>query len=117
MAEDREMGKNLDSRTRNVVRYYLPENDMLEQLTGLFSAFSDETRVRMVSALSITEMCVTDLAEVLNVNQTTVSHQLKLLRNSGVVQGIREGKTVYYSLKSPVICDLMLMGVKKIEEM
>ena len=71
----------LDKRTADLVREYVPEGDVLDSVVMFFSIFADSTRVRMLSALAISEMCVTDLSRVLDINQTTVSHQLRLLKN------------------------------------
>lgn len=101
----------LDKSTAETVREYLPKNDVLNNMVNFFSLFSDVTRVKMLSALSIAEMCVTDLAAVLDINQTTVSHQLKLLRDSGFVKYRREGKVIYYSARKKTVNDVMMTGV------
>ena len=77
-----------------------------------FSVFADSTRVRMLSALAISEMCVTDLSRVLGINQTTVSHQLRLLKNLGIVKCERYGKIIFYSLINDTVNDVMLKGVE-----
>ena len=102
----------LDRRTAELVREYVPEGDVLDSVVCFFSVFADPTRVRMLSALAISEMCVTDLACVLEMNQTTVSHQLQLLRNTGLVTFSRQGKTVFYKLSTPKINEVMLSGVE-----
>ena len=84
----------LDRRTKDLVREYVPEGDVLDSITCFFSVFADPTRVRMLSALAISEMCVTDLSRVLEINQTTVSHQLRLLKNLGIVKCERFGKVI-----------------------
>ena len=66
----------------------------------------------MLSALAISDMCVTDLAVVLNLNQTTVSHQLRLLRDLGAVKYKRQGKILFYSLKNDLISEVLLKGVE-----
>ena len=68
----------LDRRTKELVKEYVPDGDVLDGIVCFFSVFADYTRVRMLSALAISEMCVTDLSRVLEINQTTVSHQLRL---------------------------------------
>ena len=77
-----------------------------------FSIFSDYTRLKMISALAISEMCVSDISELLCLNQTTVSHQLRLLKNWGIVQGKRDGKIVFYSLTNELLSDVLLKGVE-----
>ena len=101
----------LDNKTVEIVKKYLPENDVLNNMVNFFSLFSDVTRVKMLSALSISEMCVSDLSHILDINQTTISHQLKLLRDNGFVKFRREGKVIYYSAKRKTINDVMMTGV------
>ena len=102
----------LDKRTQSLVTEYVPTEDMLFDLVKFFSVFSDVTRLKMLSALAISEMCVTDISSVLKVNQTTVSHQLRLLKNLGAVKQRRQGKVVFYSLKNDLINDVLLKGVE-----
>lgn len=102
----------LDRRTKDLVKEYVPEGDVLDSITCFFGVFSDPTRVRMLSALAISEMCVTDLSRVLDINQTTVSHQLRLLKNLGIVKCERDGKIITYSLVNETVNDVMLKGVE-----
>lgn len=97
----------LDEYTRNLVRKYDLRGGGLTALADFFAALSDSTRIRIVSALSISEMCVSDLSALLELNQTTVSHQLKNLRSIGVVDYRRQGKVVFYYIKSRVVLDVM----------
>ena len=101
----------LDRRTKDLVREYVPEGDVLDSIVCFFSIFADPTRVRMLSALAISEMCVTDLSRVLEINQTTVSHQLKNLKSIGAVKVRRQGKVAFYSLSDNTILDIMLKAV------
>ena len=102
----------LDRRTQTLVSDYLPSEEVIIDLVDFFTIFSDYTRLKMLSALAISEMCVSDLSTVLNVNQTTVSHQLRLLKNLGAVQSRRQGKIVFYSLKNELLSDVLLKGVE-----
>lgn len=101
----------LDSYTKDVIATCLPSEDLLYRLSGLFAMFSDSTRLKIIYALSISEMCVTDLAIALAINQSTLSHQLKTLRNVGVISARRKGKTILYSASVDFVNDLMLSGV------
>jgi len=67
----------LDNKIRNEIMRYMPSCEVLQGLVDFFSIFSDTTRIRIVSALAISEMCVNDICTVLGINQTTVSHQLR----------------------------------------
>lgn len=90
---------------------YMPSSDMLVKLAEFFSIFSDVTRIKILTALCISDMCVNDLSVMLNLNQTTVSHQLKYLRHCRAVSTSRCGRLIYYKLSTPVINDIMLGGV------
>ena len=84
----------LDRRTQTIVKDCILSDDILSELTFFFTIFSDKTRLKLLSALAISRMCVSDLAGVLNLNQTTVSHQLRLLKNLGAVDFERNGKII-----------------------
>ena len=102
----------LDRRTKDLIREYVPDGDVLDSIVCFFSIFADHTRVKMLSALAISEMCVTDLSRVLDINQTTVSHQLRLLKNLGIVKSERQGKIIFYSLVNDTVNDVMLKGLE-----
>lgn len=91
---------------------YMPSTDILEMLATYFQAYSDPTRIKVLSALSMSELCVSDISSLLSLNQTTVSHQLKLLRTLGMVRYKREGKVIYYSLANKNVNDIMMNGVE-----
>ena len=101
----------LSGRMKDLVLSYVPDDMLLNDLVGFFTAFSDFTRLKILSALSISEMCVTDLSVLLAINQTTVSHQC-LLKNIGAVISRREGKVIYYALKDELVSDVLLKGVE-----
>lgn len=105
-AKEREL--LIDAKTETMVREYLPKEDTLSEMADFFSTLADQTRIKIVSALAITTMCVGDIAEVLQLNQTTVSHQLKNLRNIGVVKCKRQGKVAFYSLSDQNVLDVMM---------
>jgi len=102
----------LDKKTENIVRQYLPNSVSLANLSRFFSALGDPTRLKIISALSISPMCVTDLAEVLCINQTTLSHQLNTLRNTGCVECKRQGKISFYSISDESLLEVMSCAVK-----
>ena len=102
----------LDEKTVELIRDYVPRNATLHMLSEFFGACADATRAKIICALSISEMCVGDLARVLGLNQTTCSHQLRLLRAADIVRQRRDGKIVYYSLKNRKIEAVMYAGVK-----
>lgn len=102
----------LDDATVELIRDYVPRNATLHTLSEFFAACGDATRAKIICALSISEMCVGDLSAVLGINQTTCSHQLRLLRAAEIVRSRRDGKIIYYSLKNRRIEDVMLAGVR-----
>lgn len=92
----------------------LPDDDCTNKLAIYFQNFSDQTRIKILSALSLRELCVNDLSRILSINQTTVSHQLKTLKDQDVVDYKREGKILIYRLKSPIVNEMMLYAVKNL---
>ena len=104
----------LTERNKKEVLNYLPNNDSIERLEIFFQNFSDGTRLKIISCLAMCDMCVNDLSTILNINQTTISHQLKYLKSQNLVTCKREGKIVLYSLSSSKVNDLMLSAVNVI---
>ena len=102
----------LDKRTQGLIEDYVPQGDILEGVVCFFSVFADYTRVKILSALAISELCVTDLSRILKINQTTISHQLRFLRSAGIVKCTRQGKIVFYSLADESINDVLLKGIE-----
>ena len=102
----------IDRRLQDLVHDYVPRGEILDELVCFFSIFSDYTRLKIISALAITEMCVSDISEILSINQTTVSHQLRLLKNLNAVKTKRQGKVIFYSLRSDALSDVLLKGVE-----
>lgn len=89
----------------------MPDKSVLRKLADFFSIFSDPTRIKIITALCLYEMCVSDISILLGINQTTVSHQLKYLKQSGAVRCRRVGKLMYYKITTSIIEDVMLGGV------
>ena len=102
----------LNEKTGAMVEKYLLDEITIESLVEVFSLFSDKTRLKILSVLSVTPTCVTDLSNILKINQTTISHQLGLMRNLGAVNCYRDGKIIYYSLKSEILGDIILKGME-----
>ena len=102
----------IDNRLQEMVKDYVPSGEILDDLVCFFTIFSDYTRIKMISALAISEMCVSDLSKVLGLNQTTVSHQLRFLKNLNAVKTKRQGTVVFYSLRNDALSDVLLKGVE-----
>jgi len=92
------------------------EPRLLSDLGDLFKLFSDETRLRILGALAIGELCVCDIGTVLGMSQSAVSHQLALLRAARLVAYRRDGKTVYYRLADDHVVTLLKMGIEHASE-
>ena len=91
---------------------YLPDDDSVRRIARFFALLSDPSRVKLLSALTISPLCVTDLSDILKMNQTTVSHQLRLLRDLDVVSCERQGKILKYRIANPKINEILLVGVE-----
>lgn len=98
------------------VRGTMPGEDTLYDLTELFRIFADSTRVRILYVLEESEMCVCDLAALLGMTQSAISHQLRVLRSSKLVKFRRDGKTLYYSLADEHVCRIISQGMEHVEE-
>lgn len=106
------MSKMLDTFEQRELSYYIPDTAITNRLAVFFSLFSDSSRLRILSALAIRQLCVTDLANLLQMNQTTLSHQLRLLKDVGAVECQRQGKVIYYKIANAKIGDVLLFGVE-----
>lgn len=98
------------------VRGTMPEEDTLYDLTELFRIFADSTRVRILYVLEESEMCVCDLAALLGMTQSAISHQLRALKNARLVKARRDGKTVFYSLADQHVKTILDQGLEHISE-
>jgi ArsR family transcriptional regulator len=94
----------------------MPDRNDLLDLADLFKLFGDSTRIRILWALSESEMCVCDLCSLLEMKQPAVSHQLKNLKQGRIVKTRRDGKVIYYSLDDAHIRMLLNMGMEHIRE-
>jgi ArsR family transcriptional regulator, lead/cadmium/zinc/bismuth-responsive transcriptional repressor len=93
-----------------------PSPDALESLAELFKVFSDLTRIRILTALSESELCVCDLQAVLGASQSAISHQLAILRAARLVRTRRDGKTIYYALADSHVRAILLVGLDHVGE-
>lgn len=93
-----------------------PNDTEIQILSDMFKLFADNTRLRIICSILNTELCVCDLCELLNLNQSTVSHQLQLLRNAKLVKYRKEGKQVFYSLKDEHIEKIISLSLEHILE-
>ncbi len=100
----------------NSVRTKMPEEETLYDLAELFKVFGDTTRIRILWALDEAEMCVCDIAYLLNMTQSAISHQLRVLKQAKLVRNRKEGKVVYYSLDDEHVRMIFDQGLVHINE-
>ena len=100
----------------NIVKDTITEENELYDLAELFKVFGDSTRIRILFVLFEAEVCVCDLAKVLNMTQSAISHQLRILKANKLVNSRREGKSVFYSLADGHVRTIIAQGREHIEE-
>ncbi len=106
---------------KNIEKVKLYQNKMVTEeeayyISELYKAMSDPTRVRILFSLLPGEMCVCDITELVDVTQSAVSHQLRTLKQAGLVKFRREGKTIYYSIADSHVSTMLAMGLEHIAE-
>lgn len=94
----------------------IPDLDMLFELADLFKVFGDSTRLRIMYAISDEELSVLSIAETLGMEQSTISHQLRVLRNNKLVRARRDGKQIYYTLDDDHVKKIIEMGIDHLME-
>lgn len=93
-----------------------PDDEILYDLAELFKVFGDSTRIKILYSLFENELCVYDIARLLNLSQSSVSHQLRILKTSKLVKFRREGKSIFYSLDDEHVREIISMGMEHVEE-
>lgn len=93
-----------------------PDDEILYDLAELFKVFGDSTRIKILYSMFENELCVNDIARLLNLSQSSVSHQLRILKTSKLVKFRREGKSIYYSLDDEHVRSILSMGMEHVEE-
>lgn len=99
-----------------IVEDTMPEETELYDLAELFKVFGDSTRIRILFVLLQAEVCVCDLAALLKMNQSAISHQLRILKQNKLVKARRDGKSIFYSLADEHVKTIIAMGQEHIEE-
>ena len=94
----------------------MPDDEILYDLAELFKIFGDSTRIKILYVLFEAEMCVCDIAQLLNMTQSAISHQLRALKQSKLVKYRREGKTVFYSLADDHVRSILDQGMEHVAE-
>ena len=94
------------------VRKQMPDEDDLYDLAELYKVFGDSTRIKILYVLFSAELCVYDIARLLGMTQSAVSHQLRILKNNKLVKFRREGKTVFYALDDDHVRSILKLGME-----
>ena len=119
MAEKEKMccdSKEIHEDLLKIVNATMPQETELYDLAELFKVFGDSTRIRILFVLFEAEVCVCDLAEVLNMTQSAISHQLRILKQNKLVKSRRDGKSIFYSLADSHVRSIIAQGREHIEE-
>ena len=107
---------HVDDRMLKEIDERMPPEEELQDLAEFFKVFGDGTRLKILYVLLCTEMCVYDIAAVLGMSQSAISHQLRVLKQMDLVKNRREGKTIFYSLADAHIVTILSQGLDHIEE-
>ena len=97
-------------------RVQMPDEEVLYDVAELFKVFGDSTRIKILYVLFESEMCVCDIAQLLNLSTSAISHQLRVLKHSQLVKFRREGKTVFYSLADSHVSSILAQGMEHVCE-
>lgn len=103
-------------QTVREVEKNIPDEDLLYDVAELFKIFGDSTRIRILSALLSSELCVCDICSLLNMTKSAVSHQLRILRQAKLVKNRRRGKEIYYSLDDDHIASIINLALEHAKE-
>ena len=118
-SEAENAGNELQNEREDIVSKVLeqqPDDEILYDLAELFKVFGDSTRIKILYSMFENELCVNDIARLLNLSQSSVSHQLRILKTSKLVKFRREGKSIFYSLDDEHVRAIISMGMEHVEE-
>lgn len=114
--EEKNEYMTIDSDVAQNIIEKMPEESELYDLADLFKVFGDSTRIKILYALYENEMCVYDIANILNMTQSAISHQLRILKQNRLVKYRKEGKTVLYTLADQHVFTILSQGIEHVEE-
>lgn len=106
----------VDEKILKIIDEKMPPEEELQDLAEFFKVFGDATRLKILYVLLSAEMCVYDIATVLGMSQSAISHQLRVLKQMDLVKNRREGKTIFYALADAHIVTILSQGLDHIEE-
>lgn len=107
---------HVDEKMRKEITDNMPPEEEMQDLAEFFKVFGDPTRLKILYVLKCSEMCVLDIANLLGMTQSAISHQLRVLKHMDLVKNRRDGKTIFYSLADSHIVTILSQGLDHIEE-
>ncbi len=110
------MGENIKTNVAADIAKNMPAEEYLYDLADLFRIFGDTTRIRILYSLFDGELCVGDISTILGMSQSSVSHQLRILKDSKLVKFRRDGKSIFYSLDDDHVRSILDLGMEHLEE-
>ena len=114
MEKEEELGTN--NKLVEKIKKNILHDDEIIDLAELFKVFGDSTRMKIINALFLSELCVADIAEITNSTQSAISHQLRILKQAKLVKFRKDGKSVFYSLDDEHVREIFEKGREHIEE-
>ena len=114
--EEKTTYMTINEETAEEIENKMPEESELYDLADLFKVFGDSTRIKILYVLFENEMCVYDIASILNMTQSAISHQLRILKQNRLVKFRKEGKTVLYTLADEHVFKILSQGIEHVEE-
>ena len=114
--EEKTTYMTINEETAEEIENEMPEESELYDLADLFKVFGDSTRIKILYVLFENEMCVYDIASILNMTQSAISHQLRILKQNRLVKFRKEGKTVLYTLADEHVFTILSQGIEHVEE-
>ena len=114
--EEKKTYMTINEETAEEIENKMPEESELYDLADLFKVFGDSTRIKILYVLFENEMCVYDIASILNMTQSAISHQLRILKQNRLVKFRKEGKTVLYTLADEHVFTILSQGIEHVEE-
>ena len=114
--EEKTTYMTINEETAEKIENKMPEESELYDLADLFKVFGDSTRIKILYVLFENEMCVYDIASILNMTQSAISHQLRILKQNRLVKFRKDGKMVHYSLSDDHVTNIINMGMEHVEE-
>ncbi|HIZ03079.1 MAG TPA: metalloregulator ArsR/SmtB family transcription factor [Candidatus Borkfalkia avistercoris] len=116
MEHNTDIAEKTEPAQAKTIRELLPKDETVYELAELFKMFGDPTRAKILGCLQIKDLCVGEIAEVLGMSVSAVSHQLRVLRGAKLVKGTKEGKEVKYSLDDDHVAKIMECGLTHVNE-